>query len=159
MPLRHKLGTMSPVVYTKCSLGHVVLLPYTECPTPSSCEYQFPFQQSHCGQPVHREGADSLADIDRLQRKLTEQENEKHGVEMTYDQMKSEEVASRVCSNLYQRLISSATPEMEKDFIREYLKLRPELRGKHHAKFDAYCVYIHAREFDVKGPDEGERKP
>lgn len=160
MSLRHKLGTMSPVIYTRCRLGHVVLLPYSDCPTPTGCEFQYPLTHQPCGQPVMREGADCLPDIDSLQRKLTQQENEKLAVENVYDQMQTENARKEVGDRLYSRLISAATPEMEKDFIRAYLQLRPELRGKHHSKFAAYSVYVHAREYDVgnKG-DVGERKP
>jgi hypothetical protein len=160
MPARHKLGTMSPVIFTRCRLGHVVLLPYTECPTPAGCEFQYPLTHQPCGQPVIREGADTLAAIDALQRKLTDQENEKGNLEQQFDIMQTEAVRQRVRDSLYAKMISAATPEAEKEFIRAYLNLRQELRQKHHQKWNQYVVYINAREFDVgKRGDVGERNP
>lgn len=158
--VRRAFGTLSPVIYTRCSEGHYVLLPYSDCPTPSGCEFQRPLTAERCSKPVIREGADSLSAIDRLQAELTRQENSKLALERHFDVMQTQAGRDRVRDNLYARLISSDTPEAEKDFIRAYLQLRPELRGKHHAKFAEYSVYIHAREYDLHGRHaDDERNP
>lgn len=153
-----KFGTLNPVIFFRCKSGHIVLAPYSECPTPSACEFQAPITSHICGQPCERDGADTLVAIDRLQHSLSSQENQKHSIEQHFDTMQTEPGRQRVHDSLYSRLVSSATPEMEKDFIREYLRLRPELRGKHHAKFAAYSVYVHAREFDIGKRDESKEQ-
>lgn len=160
MTIRRAFGTLSPVIFFRCADEHVVLAPYSDFPTPLGCEYQIPIVARRCGKPCERDGADSLAAIDRLQAKLTKQENDKLALERHFDVMQTQAGRDRVQDNLYARMISSETPELEKEFIREYLKLRPELRGKHHAKFAEYSVYIRAREFDLgkRGADE-ERNP
>lgn len=156
----HKLGTLSPVVYFRCREGHVVLAPYSDYPTPISCEFQRPITGARCCQPCIREGADSLPAIDKLQLALTKQENEKLALEQHFDLMQTQAGRDKVRDSLYAKLVSSATSPMEKDIIREYLKLRPELRGKHHAKWDAAQVYIHAREFDLgKRKEDQENNP
>ena len=151
--IRRCFGTLSPVIYFRCERGHIVLAPYSECPTPQGCEYQSPINAIRCNARCGREGAGSLSEIDDLQRKLTDQENEKHTLEQQFDQMQTAPGRQRVQDALYAKLVSSATSEAEKEFIREYLRLRQDLRGKHHAKFASYSVYINAREFDL-----GKRK-
>jgi hypothetical protein len=156
MSLRQAFGTLTPVIFFRCKHDHHVLAPYSECPTPAGCEYQHPLTAVRCGQPCIREGAGTLADIDRLQSQLTSQENEKLMLERQFDVMQISAGQERVRQSLLTRLESAATPEMEKEFIREYLRLRQDLRGKHHAKFAEYSVYIHARENDLgkRGADE-----
>jgi len=158
--MRHKLGSLSPVIYFRCREGHVVLAPYSDYPTPPACEFQRPITGAQCGQPVMRDGADSLPAIDKLQTALTKQENEKLALEQHFDLMQTEAGRKRVGDSLYAKLVSSATSEVEKDIIRAYLQLRPELRGKHHAKWNAAQVYIHAREFDLgKKREDQENAP
>lgn len=161
MTIRRAFGTLTPVIYFRCAADHYVLAPYSEFPTPLGCEFQAPITGHRCGKPCEREGADSLAAIDRLQAKLSKQENEKMALEQHFDVMQTQAGRDRVQDSLYQRMISAATPEAEKDFIRAYLNLRPELRGRHHSKFAQYSVYIHAREFDIgnKRQADEERNP
>lgn len=156
----HKFGTLSPVIYFRCRQGHHVLAPYSDMPTPPGCEFQRPITSERCGQPCMREGADSLSAIDRLQLILTKQEQEKAALEQHFDIMQTQTGRDRVRDSLYQRLVSSATPEAERDFIRAYLNLREDNRRKHHAKFAAYSVYVHAREFDLgKRQADKEQNP
>ena len=159
MPLPHKLGTLTPVIYFLCAEGHAVLAPYSDYDT-SACEYLHPSTGLRCGLPCHREGADSLPAIDKLQAKLTRQENAKFAFEKALDEAQIEAGRRRVTESLKARLYSAVTPEAEKDFIRAYLELREEKRARHHAKWEAYNVYIHAREHDIgnRRPDE-ERSP
>lgn len=160
MPQPHKLGTLSPVLYTLCSAGHVVLLPYSDCPTPDGCEYLHPVTSVRCGLPVHREGADTLTAIGRLERRLTAQENAKVFHEREAGADMREAAAERVRANLLAKLASSGTPDAEKDFIREWLKLSDERRARHMSKWEQYCVYIHAAHYDLgnRRADE-ERSP
>lgn len=160
MPLPHQLGTLTPVIYTECAAGHIVLLPYSDCPTPSGCEYLAPVTSQRCGLAVHREGADTLAKIGKLERRLTAQENSKLEAEAVADHNMRGAALQRVRDNLLQKLYSSATPEAERDFIREWLKLSDERRARHEAKYAAYSVYVHAAHYDLgnRRADE-ERNP
>lgn len=154
-----KFGTLTAVIYFECAVSHVVLAPYSDFHS-ESCEYQHPATGERCGLPVHREGADTLAAIGRLERRLSAQENAKYAVEKHIDEATRAKGMQRVRDNLLAKLYSAATPDMEKDFIREWMKLSDDKRSRHQAKYDAYSVYIHAAHFDSHGraPDD-ERGP
>jgi hypothetical protein len=143
MPLPHKFGTLSPVIYFAHPDGHLTIAPYTDAPTPEGairCE------------------AGSLVEIDRLQAKLNSQCKAEFEEEMAADDAATAVGRARVRDKLYQMLTSSATSEAEKDFIREYLKLREEKREKHHQKYAQYVTFLHAREFDLHGRDPNTEK-
>jgi hypothetical protein len=146
MPLPHKLGSLSPVIYFQNSYGYVVLAPYSDFPTPRGFE---------------RREAGDLPSIDKLTERLTSQERRIAEREHQYECAVEEVISRRVNSLLMSRLVSSSTPEAAKDFIREYLKLRIEKRARYHARFAEYATYhFHAREFDLGDrPADQERTP
>lgn len=77
-----------------------------------------------------REYAETLADIDRLEKRLQQQEFEQWERE---EQANESALASRrqeVRDRLYARMTSGSTDEWEKEFIRNYLLLRDEKREK-----------------------------
>ncbi len=160
MPAPHKLGTLTPVVYFRCPLGHVILAPYSDCPTPAHCEFTSPVNGIRCASPCEREYADTLAAISKLERALTAQENLKFAAERQFDEAQCEAGRQAVRDRLMQKLWSSHTPESEKDFIREWIKLTDEKRAKHYSKFEQYSVYINAAHYDLgnRRADE-ERNP
>lgn len=143
MPLPHKFGTLSPVVYYLRADGHLTIAPYTDAPTPDGSI---------------RMEADSLAAIDRLQAKLNAQCRAEYAAELDADDAATAPGRAKVRDKLYQLLISSATPEAEKDFIRAYLELREEKRARHQSKYAEYVTYLHAREFDLHGRDPNVEK-
>jgi hypothetical protein len=108
---RRKAGCIEPVVYFVRQDGHVMLAPYTSAPCPANCR---------------REEADTLAEVDRLERVLQQQEELESERELILDLNRTERASQAVRDRLYARMTSGSTPQWEKDFLREYLKLRDE---------------------------------
>lgn len=140
MPVGRKFGSLEPVIYFRNisnptrPLGWIILAPYSACP----CEIGY-----------ERDGAESLAEVDRLQRKLEEQESAERAADVIHDERVFGPMRDKVRDNLYAKLVSSATSEAEKDFIRAYLAHRIDKRDRFHAKYLEYVTYFHAREMDV----------
>jgi hypothetical protein len=135
MPLPHKLGTLTPVIYFRDANGHILLAPYSDFATPSGYE---------------RYEAGTLAEIDRLTAQLREQELRTLRREHQHEGDLYELVHRRVRDRLYERLTSASTSALEKDFIRAYLELRSERQRRiYHARYEEYNFYLHAREFDL----------
>jgi antirestriction protein ArdC len=144
MSMPRKLGTLSPVIYFVNADGHILLAPYSDFPTPASYE---------------RREAGSLPEIDRLVERMRAQELRIIEQEHMAEAERAERVHAAVRDRLYAKLVSAATNTMEADFIRAYLELREEKhRKKYHAKYEAYNVYLHAREFDLHGRDAASEK-
>lgn len=145
MPLPHKPGTLSPVIYFLRADGHVILAPYTDAPTPNGhirCE------------------AGSLPEIDRLQSKLNTQCRAEFDAEMEADDALVFSGRQKVRDKLYQIMTSSSTSAAERDFIAAYLQLREEKRERVRAKAREYTTFLPAREMDLHGRDPNvERAP
>lgn len=132
------------VIYFRYPDGHLTLAPYSECPTPDD---------------AIREEANTLPEIDRLQKQLVQQEYERCEAEAEANESLARAGKQRVYDSLYSKLVSTATTEYERDFIREYLKLREEKRAKYHSRFQLDRAYLWARENDVgKRKHESEEK-
>lgn len=114
--------------------GWIILAPYTDCPTPRGYD---------------REGADTLAKVDRLEHRLQEQEMAERGADLVHDEKVLGPLRDAVRERLYARMISKATPQFEKDFIGAYLSHRIDRRHKFHAKFAEYQCYLTARHMDT----------
>lgn len=146
--MMQKFGTLSPVVYfvnhtdpTKPS-GHITLAPYSDfpCPRGHSTEY-----------------ADTLQLVDRLQKRLQEQELREREQEWRSDENLYRSITDSVRDRLYQRMCSAKTSEYEKEFIRLYLQVREDRREKHRQRFMERTMYLWARENDVpKGRRDDE---
>lgn len=135
-----KAGCVEPVIYFTNRRdpahppGYVMLAPYTSYATPEGYE---------------RNGAETLAEIDKLQKTLQEQEYLRLVGELADDESRLLSARSRVRDDLYTRMTSGATSEYEKEFIRGYLQLRDEKRARYHQRYLEYTLYLHAREMDT----------
>lgn len=135
-----KLGSLEPVVYfvnhrdTTRPPGWIMLAPYTSFATPVGWS---------------REGAESLPEVDRLERKLMEQEVAERGADLVNEERTMGPLRDAVRDKLYQRMTSNSTSQYEKDFIAAYLQLREDRRDKYHAKYLEFVTYLHARNFDT----------
>lgn len=136
-----KFGTLTPVIYFvahRCPRGHaegyIMLAAYSAQPTPPG---------------YSREYADTLSAIDALTDRLNEQTRREFEAEHEAFYGAEHLVRKEIADRLYSTLASSSTSEFEKDFIREYLKLRPERREKHRRSFECRAAYIWAREHDL----------
>jgi len=129
-----KPGTIEPVIYFRFPDGHLMLAPYSDFPTPEN---------------AIREGAETLAQVDRLQERLVAQERVEWAREVETDAARFQSRMDEVRDRLYARMTSSSTSEYEKEFIKLYLQLRNEKRAKYQQRWLERTAYLHAREFDI----------
>jgi len=129
-----KPGCIEPVIYFRFPDGHLTLAPYSDFPTPAG---------------AIREGADTLAQVDRLQAILVEQERREWEREVEGDVARFQARMDQVRDRLYARMTSSSTSEYEKEFIRLYLQLRNDKRAKHRQRWLERTAYLYAREYDL----------
>jgi hypothetical protein len=135
-----KLGTLEPVFYfvnykdPSHEVGYIILAPYSQCPEPDG---------------YRREYADTLGDVDRLQKRLQEQEFRKWEAEYEHDKSLTYDGKRRVYESLVRTMQSSRTSPFERDFIKAYLALQDEKREKHRQRFLERQCYLTAREFDT----------
>jgi hypothetical protein len=113
--------------------GDILLPPDDETPCPRDC--------------LLRE-ANTLAEVDRLQRRLQQQTYERCQQEYLRDEEAFAESRQRVIDNIHTRLASAATSQYERDFLREYIKLREEKRDKYRQRFACDVAYLEMREND-----------
>lgn len=143
-----KLSSLSSPVYfvnakdPNYPVGYHVLAPYSEMPAPYGWE---------------RRVADTLGDVDKLQDVLLQQEKRRWSRELLHDEVAFGTLRDKVRDTLYARMTSSDCPEYEKEFIRNYLKLRIDKRTRHRNNFEHRTLFLHAREFDTaKGRKDNE---
>ena len=143
MATPHKLGTLEPVIYfvnhrdPAHPPGYILIAPMTDCPTPEG---------------YSREGADTLADVDRLQTTLQRQEVAAAEREMAYDDTLVAAKFAEVRDRLTARMVSSATHPYEREFIAAYLRLRDDRRSEFQRRFlcdVAARACLWARENDI----------
>jgi hypothetical protein len=121
------------LIYFRSRDGVIALPPTDDTPCPPNHE---------------RCEANSLNEVDALQRTLQAQTYARCQSEQTRDEVAFAEARERVRSDLTARLSSRATTQYERDFIREYLKLREEKREKYRARFACDTAYLEMREND-----------
>jgi hypothetical protein len=128
-----KPGCIEPVIFFRYPNGHLTLAPYSEFPTPDG---------------AIREEAHTLREVDVLERRLQQQEHENWEREAQRDESLLEQRRAKLKARLYARMTSSTTDQYEKDFIREWMKLRNDHPKKlYHA--DQFQCYLTARHFDI----------
>jgi hypothetical protein len=136
-----KLSTLSTVIYFVNKLDpnypqhYHVLAPYSSFATPWGWE---------------RREADDLPSVDQLQRTLENQERRKAERDIFREETVFSQLRNRVRDSLYERMVSDSTSQYEKDYIREYLKLREEKRHKYQQRFRERALYLAARENDAR---------
>jgi hypothetical protein len=96
---------------------------------------------------IERE-ANTLAEVDALQRRLQAATYERCQRELLRDEAAFAESRQRVIDSIHQTLASSATTQYERDFLREYVKLREEKREKYRQRFACDTAYLELREND-----------
>lgn len=134
----NKPGTLN-VVYFVRSDGWVTLAPYTNIP-----ESLFPDSIKMI--------ANTLPEVDRLQKRIILQEKEKMEREGRYEEETFGAYQQIIRDKMYARMCSSASTQWEKDFIREWFKLKNEQKKvKYSEIFEHTRMFFHAREFDTPG--------
>jgi hypothetical protein len=134
-----KPGCVAPVIYFRYPNGHHVLAPYSACPTPEGSI---------------KEEADTLPAIDKLVDILRRQEYEASQKEMHYDIAQFKQRDQDIRDRIYQRISSNVTTEYEREFLREYLKLRDDRKRElYQQRFMEAQWYLSARENDLGDRD------
>lgn len=149
--MSHKFGTLEPVHYFRN---------YGDKTRPSGWLVLAAYSRNHPDLPGYeRCAAESLAEIDRLEKTLYEQELAERSADVIHDERTFGPMRDKVRDNLYAQLVSSGTSQIEKDFIRAYLSYRIDKRDKFHAKYLEFVTYFHARNFDTprNRPVDSER--
>jgi hypothetical protein len=113
--------------------GTVLLPPDDTTPCPADC--------------LDRE-ANTLTEVDALQRRLQQATNDRCQRELQHDEEAFASARQRVIDNIHAKLASSATSQYERDFLREYIKLREEKREKYRQRFACDVAYLEMREND-----------
>jgi hypothetical protein len=111
----------------------VLLPPDDSTPCPADC--------------VARE-ANTLAEVDALQRRLQAATYARCQLELVRDERAFADARARVLSNLTTRIASSATTQYERDFLRAYIQLREEKREKYRQRFACDRAFLEMREMD-----------
>jgi hypothetical protein len=101
-----------------------------------------------CPPGYDRREANTLDEVDKLQRRLQQQTRDRHEREAEHDEALIAESKATVMSNLIQRAASSATTAYERDFIKCYLQLREEKRAEYRKRFACDTAFLEMREND-----------
>lgn len=107
--------------------------PYSSAITPDNCV---------------REEADTLAAVDRLERALQAQEAREAERELIVDMSSMDRRSQSIRDRLYARMTSGQCPPWERDFLREYLKLRDDRTRQKYAERHTKLWYLWSRHND-----------
>jgi hypothetical protein len=107
-----------------------------------------PSDDTRCPEGYQRCEANTLAEVDALQKRLQAATYARCQQERMRDEVAFAESRQRVIDNIHSRIASAATTQYEKDFLREYIKLREEKREKYRQRFACDTAYLELREND-----------
>jgi hypothetical protein len=138
MAERNAVGTFSPVVYFESPCGEISL--------PGTAD-----QDQRGSNGWIRREACTLDQVDRLQRKLEEQDRRELRTQLERDEMALEEKRKKIRESLLRSMTSSQTSHYEKEFIREYLAIADERKRKFYQQDKKINSYFMARELDDAG--------
>jgi len=136
-------GTLQPAIYFENSSGFVILPP-EEIGVPGSAREVYERRYKSEGWEWREAG--SLSDLDRLQKRLVDQETKKNTAWAQSAGAGRDEAFRRTGDALRARMVSSSTSPYERDFIEQYLKMRDEKRPKYQNALTEHNMYIWARE-------------
>ena len=101
-----------------------------------------------CPPGYDRFEANTLDEVDRLQKELQAATYRRCQQEQMRDEVAFQESRKRVVDSLNAKLASAATTEYEKEFIRLYIQLRDEKREAYKKRFACDTAYLELREND-----------
>lgn len=113
--------------------GTILLPPSDDIPCPVDC--------------LDRE-ANTLAEVDTLQRRLQQATYARCQRELVRDEEAFAAAREAVRSSLTARIASAATSEYERDFLRAYIQLRDDKRAAYRQRFTCDRAYLEMREND-----------
>jgi hypothetical protein len=107
-----------------------------------------PTDDTPCPPGYMRCEANTLDEVDKLQKRLQQATYERCQRELQRDEEAFAESRERVRSSLTAKIASSATTEYEREFLRAYIQLREEKRDKYRQRFACDVAYLEMREND-----------
>jgi hypothetical protein len=129
--------------YFRNAAGDIQLPPNNEC--------YFTF----CPPGYDRFEANTLEEVDRLQKELQELTYRRQQRELEHDDATWAAARQSVIDSLHRTLASSATTNYEREFIRSYIQLREEKREKYRQRFTCDRAFLEMREMDrPRNPEE-----
>lgn len=129
--------------YFEDTSGDIQLPPNDEC--------YFTF----CPAGYDRREANTLAEVDALQKRLQTQTYRRQHAEWEREDIGWAACHKQVVSRLQSTLASSVTTNYEREFIRAYIQLREEKRANYRQRFICDRAYLELRENDrPRNPEE-----
>lgn len=108
-----------------------------------------------CPRGYDRAEANTLDEVDKLQRRLQEATYRRNQAEIEHDESIWQAARQSVLDSLRATLASSATTQYERDFIHAYLALREEKRAAYRQRFACDRAFLEMREYDKpRNPEE-----
>ena len=107
-----------------------------------------PTDDTPCPPDYMRCEANTLDEVDKLQKRLQQATYERCQRELQRDEEAFAESRERVRSSLTAKIASSATTEYEREFLRAYIQLREEKRDKYRQRFACDVAFLELREND-----------
>ncbi len=143
----YALGRLDPVIYYENKKGHLILAPSTDL---ARMCYEKP---NGAGKSLRSMGyemreAGTLAEVDRLQKRMVAQEMGTREKWAERDELTYALQWKATGDKLRSRMISKGCSAYERDFIQAYLSLREEKRDRHRQRWTETAMYLHAREND-----------
>jgi hypothetical protein len=137
----YALGHLRPVLYFENSSGNIMLPPTDED------AYRIKSELGRRGYELREAG--TLAEIDRLQKRLQDDGYKERQAELERDEITMGQLRRQVRERLLSRMVSSSTTPYERDFISAYLMLRDDKRAEFQKRFMLDEVaYFTQREYD-----------
>ncbi len=138
-------GTLSPLIYFENKNGRLILPP-EETGNTGLAKRLYEEKFKHEGYEWREAG--SLQEVDRFQKRYTDQLNRERAPGMER-MVGAYEAAKKITRDrIYARMISSGTSAWERDFLEIFLRKREGTESKFYNAFSQYTGYIHAREMD-----------
>lgn len=142
------LGTLDPILYFINSSGHIVLPPVEIGHGPELARRIFEERYKPKGYEWREAG--TWPDVQRLQKRLIEQETKILQHQGQVDEDRRRRLHSQTASNLRSRMASADCDPWERDFIRAWLDLTDEKQKMYTQRFTERNMYIQSVEFDSK---------
>ncbi len=149
-------GTLNPVIYFERRDGFCILAPQEVGQDLSLARRAY--DERYRPQGWEWREAGTLAEVDRLQRRLVEQEEARLRQMADRVGFYRERALAQTAADLRARMCSAATSAYERDFIAAYLQLRTDKRDKYRDRLMEHNFYLWAREMDA-GTKVEDRMP
>lgn len=138
-------GRLKPAIYFERSDGFVILAPAEK----GRDDYARMVYETKYGPAGWQwREADTLPDVDRLEKRLIEQEEARIMKMVTLNAMARDEIRTHVRARLVENMHSPHATQFERQFIDAYLKLHDNRRDKYRDRLLHHNLGLMARNYD-----------